>query len=68
MQPEEVRNLMESSRTEEEWNASCTKVKEKCDGYPSFWFKEIVASGLAGKVASRWDGNDRIDVQTIGIE
>lgn len=65
---EEVKSLMESSQTEEQWNANCDKVKRECDGYPSFWFTEIVLSGLAGRVTARFGRDDRIHTQTITIE
>jgi hypothetical protein len=68
MTKEEVRSLMESSQTEAEWNANCNKVKRECDGYPAFWFAEIVQSGIAGRVAARFGKDDRIHVQTIAIE
>jgi len=65
MEPEEVKSLMEGSQTEDEWNANCTRVKELCDGYPSFWFKEIVQSGLAKRVSARWAGDAQIHIQIV---
>lgn len=60
MTRQQVIELMESSQSSEEWNANCDKVKKTCNGYPSFWFKEIILSGLAAKVTARWGGNDKI--------
>lgn len=51
-----VRNLMSSSKNKYEWNANCDLVKSaNKGGYPSFWFSEIVMSGLAQRVASGWN-------------
>ena len=42
MTPEEVKKLMESSKSEEEWNKNCDIVKSKCGGYPDFWYSLLV--------------------------
>lgn len=54
MDEQEVVNLMKTSRSEEEWNANCSKVKRACNGYPDFWYTAIVLSGLAALVRSEW--------------
>lgn len=58
----EVVALMKSSRSEDEWNANTDKVKAECNGYPAFWYKAVVMSGLMGQVAATWGGSDRIDI------
>lgn len=68
MTVEQVKSLMESSQTEEEWNANCDRVKGAHDGYPSFWFSEIIQSGLASRVFSRFGQNDQIKIQTITLK
>lgn len=68
MTREEVIRLMESSRTQEDWNANRDRVKQVYDGYPSFWFKDILQSGLAGRVTGRFGRDDQIHVQTITLE
>ena len=50
MSEQEVVALMKSSKSESEWNANCDKVKKACGGYPPFWYKAIVLSGLAAKI------------------
>lgn len=52
MTEQEVVALMESSKSETERNLNCDEVKKKCGGYPDFWFKAIIASGLLGRVTS----------------
>ncbi len=49
-----VKALMESSASESEWNANADKVKKANNGYPSFWFPTIVASGLAAMTMAKW--------------
>jgi len=46
MNEQEVVKLMKTSKTEEEWNNNCDKVKKACDGYPPFWYQAIILSGL----------------------
>ena len=49
MTKKEVLSLMGSSKTESEWNLNCDKVKEAFGGYPSFWYSEVILSGLCDK-------------------
>lgn len=50
MSRDELLDIMGSSRSPEEWNANCDKVKEKCGGYPLIWYETIIASGFTNKV------------------
>lgn len=68
MDKEEVKSLMESSQSEQEWNDNCNKVKAAYDGYPPFWYQEIVLSGLAGRVAARFGKDDKIHIVTTSRE
>ncbi len=55
MTEEQVVELMKSSTTEAEWNANCDKVKADAGGdYPSFWYKAIVQSGIAGEASAKF--------------
>jgi hypothetical protein len=54
MNKQQVIELMQSSRTEEEWNANCSKVRKACGGYPEFWHSAIIASGIARRVAASY--------------
>ncbi len=62
MDETQVRELMESSTSEAEWNANCGKVKKACGGYPPFWYSVVVLSKLAKKVSARWGGTDEIGI------
>ena len=58
MSKDEVVNLMLSSKSEKEWNDNCEKVVKGCGGqYPSFWYKEIILSGVYGNVSEEWKKN-----------
>lgn len=46
--PEQVKELMQSSRSGQEWDDNCDKVKAANDGYPDFWYSTIILSGSAG--------------------
>lgn len=50
MSEQEVVALMESSKSESEWNRNCDEVRRKCGGYPEFWYSAIVLSGLLQRV------------------
>lgn len=52
--PEQVVGLMSSSKSEEEWNANCDKVKAAFKGYPDWWYKEIMMSGVAAKTRANY--------------
>lgn len=56
MSAQEVMDLMESSRSESEWNNNCDKVKAACGGYPAFWFAAIVVSGVMDRTVQKWGG------------
>lgn len=62
MDKEQVIKLMESSKTQEEWNNNCDLVKGRCEGYPEYWFKEIIQSGLASRVLARFGQDDKIRI------
>jgi len=51
---ENIVALMRSSKSAQEWNANCDKVKEANNGYPDFWYGAIVLSGIAANVSSKW--------------
>ena len=43
----DVVSLMQSSKSESEWNTNCDKVISANGGkYPLFWFAAIIASGI----------------------
>lgn len=54
MTQDEVINLMRSSRSEEEWNSNCNKVKAALSGYPEWWYKTIILSGVLAETSSQW--------------
>lgn len=54
MTKQEVIDLMKSSKSEEEWAANCDKVKKEFGGYPHFWYKSIILSGLAAETIAKF--------------
>jgi len=50
----QVVELMKSSKSEREWNANCDKVKKACGGYPGFWFRAIILSGVLAQTQASW--------------
>jgi hypothetical protein len=52
--PEGTRELMASSTSEKEWNANADAVKAANGGYPDFWYKTVLLSGLANQTAAKF--------------
>ncbi len=58
MEKQVVIDLMTSSKSKEEWNENCDKVKVAHNGgYPEWWYVEIIESGLHSRVRMGWVGN-----------
>ncbi len=56
MNKEQVVLLMKTSKSEQEWDSNCDKVKKSHSGdYPDFWYSAIILSGVMGMVSSQWD-------------
>jgi len=49
MNEQEVVALMGSSKSAFERNSNADKVKAACNGYPDFWFKAVIMSGLCDR-------------------
>ncbi len=62
MTEQEVVALMKTSKTEAEWNKNCDKVKAACGGYPEFWFRALVISGVMRETTAAFGGNDQIHI------
>jgi len=56
---------MESSTSAVEWDSNCDAVKESCGGYPDFWWKEIIQSGLGNRVTAKWGGDTELHVYLL---
>ena len=56
---------MESAVSERDWNSKADVVKKKCGGYPSFWYKAIIMSGLIGQVFAKFGVNPNIQIIPI---
>lgn len=55
MTEKEVVELMESSKSEEEWDANCDKVEKAFHGkLPTFWRSAIVDSGVYAEAVMWW--------------
>ena len=65
MSEQEVVALMESSKSEAEWDRNADEVKKKCGGYPSFWFPAIIMSGIASRVAASFGGDADIHITSF---
>lgn len=50
----EVKELMMTSKSEQEWNTNCDKVKKACGDYPIFWYTLMISSGLMSSIVNSW--------------
>lgn len=65
MNSSEKRSLR-SCQSEEEWNAACDAIKKDHGGeYPEEWYDEVILSGMADVIMSRWGGNTKIRISTL---
>ena len=51
---ENVVALMKSSKSEQEWNVNCDKVKAANNGYPAWWYQEIIIGGVQMETVLSW--------------
>lgn len=59
-QENDVVDLMLSSKTVDEWNDNCDRVKEANGGqYPGFWYKSIIQSGVLARSRDNWPASDQ---------
>jgi hypothetical protein len=58
--------LLESAKTDEEWNSACSTIKSHHGGgYPRDWYAKVIASGLAARVASQFGQTGEIIVSSF---
>ena len=50
MSRDDVIAMMKSSTSESEWESNCDKVKRACNGYPPYWFVDIISAGIRQKI------------------
>lgn len=56
MTKDEVISLLRTTRSEQQWNDACDKIKQAFGGkYPDWWFLEVLASGLMAEISSTWE-------------
>jgi len=61
--PEQVAAVMETSRSEEEWDKNCDLVKTAFGGnYPPFWFDAVLASGVARRTMANFGASPDLTV------
>lgn len=65
MTKQEAIDLMKTSTNNDEWDANCDKVKDAFLGYPDWWYKEIILSGLMRSTLG--NGSDQPELTTITI-
>lgn len=54
MSKDEVIALMRNSKSEDEWNRNCDAVKRAFNGYPDWWYQDIIQSGVLTEARQQW--------------
>lgn len=63
---DEVKTLMQTSTTPEEWKTNTLKVKAAFGGnYPRSWYAEIIMSGLAESIVNKFGETMKMKIQTF---
>lgn len=66
MTPQELIDLMKTTTSLEHWEQNCNEVKRRCNGYPAFWYRTIVLSGLMDEILGPFGASSKITIQRIG--
>jgi hypothetical protein len=54
MSEDQVVSLMNSATSEKDWNNKADQVKRSCGGYPDFWYRAVIMSGVLVRANLRW--------------
>ena len=54
MDEKQVVDLMSSATSEKDWNSKADQVKKACGGYPDFWYRAVILSGVMATTSMRW--------------
>jgi hypothetical protein len=66
MQENEVVDLMASSTSAQDWDDKCLQVKKAFAGnYPPFWYKAILATGLAERTLNKFGETAEITIAKV---
>ena len=66
MTKDEVIDLLEKCQSSEDWRIACRIIKEEHEnGYPDFWWKEVILSGVGDRIAARWGSDMQLHVRII---
>lgn len=61
-----VTRHMQEAQTEQDWNSRCDQVKRANGGhYPSFWFNDVVLSGIAERTLGKIGKSAGISVTAV---
>lgn len=62
---EEIQEL-ESSKSADEWNAACDRMKAKRMGvYPDDWWEKVKMSGMMDRVSAKFGASSEIKIIAI---
>jgi hypothetical protein len=51
---QDVVDFMSAATSESDWNERCDKVKDAFNGYPDFWFSDIILNGVLATTRAKW--------------
>jgi len=60
----DVVEYMKLSKSDADWDCRCDDVKDaNSGGYPAFWYRAIMFSGVAAATSAKWGGDAEIHVE-----
>lgn len=69
MTRDDVMTLMQSSQSNDDWNANTRKVKAAFGGqYPEFWYEDFIASGLTKSIPARWGNQEGGQIKVTSFD
>lgn len=66
MDKKEVMELLESVQTYKQWADACDKIKRAHGyGYPDYWFKDVLQSGMADRILGRFGESTQMRIEIV---
>lgn len=56
--------LLKSSQSAREWDASVDKIRRANGGYPRWWYKAVILPGIEGRQISKWSEESKVQIKT----
>ncbi len=63
---DEELQLLETSKSEDDWNSACDRIKEARNGnYPPDWWTRVKMSGMMDRILNKFGADSEIHLYSI---